>query len=132
MTAGAILRALVEAGVAVWLDGGALRYRAPAGALTDELRAAVAASRVGLVALLRAGAGLPAVVAEWPEDARDSVEERAAIQEYDGGLPREVAEREAEGRVRLGHARAFLDRHALDVDPEAHAVAGRPRGGPHR
>lgn len=32
---------------------------------------------------------------DWPEVRRDAWEERAAIMEYDGGLPREEAEAEA-------------------------------------
>ncbi|MFH1467883.1 MAG: hypothetical protein ABIO70_26090, partial [Pseudomonadota bacterium] len=43
---------------------------------------------------------LPERVADWPEEAREIWEERAAIIEFDGGLPREAAERLAEERVR--------------------------------
>ncbi len=35
------------------------------------------------------------MIARWPEGAREDFEERAAIMEYDGGLPREQAEWEA-------------------------------------
>ena len=31
----------------------------------------------------------------WPAEAREEFEERAAIMEYDGGLPRQEAERKA-------------------------------------
>ncbi len=51
------------------------------------------------------GADLPAQVERWPEDWRLAWEERAAIMEYCGELPREVAEREAERCVREEHAR---------------------------
>lgn len=123
----------VEAGVVLWLDGDALRYRAPAGVLDGELRSRIGASRGGVVALLRAGAGLPESVATWPAEARERFEERAGILEFDGGLLREVAEREAERLERVTHALAFVSRNALVVQPDAAAVAGtRPGGGPSR
>jgi hypothetical protein len=34
-------------------------------------------------------------VASWPADERERWEERAAIMEFDGGLPRDQAERAA-------------------------------------
>lgn len=133
MTPADVLLACVEAEIVLWLDGDRLRFRAPEGALTVQLRSHVAAGRGALVALLRSGAVLPVPVAGWPEDRRADFEERAAIMEFDGGLVREVAEREAERLVRLEHTRAFVARTALVVQPEAAAVAGeRPGGGPHR
>lgn len=45
-------------------------------------------------------AALPQVVARWPLAAREAFEERAAIKEFDGRLPRQQAEREAEEEVR--------------------------------
>lgn len=45
-------------------------------------------------------AGLPANVADWPEDALAQWHERAGIMEFDGLLPRVRAEREAERLVR--------------------------------
>lgn len=127
------LLAVVDAGVVLWLDGDALRFRAPAGALHRDLRSRIATSRGAVVALLRAGACLPESVAAWPADNRAALDERAGIMEFDGGLVREVAEREAERLVRLEHTRAFVARTALVVQPEAVAVAGeRPGGGPYR
>lgn len=84
------------------------RFRAPRGALTPDLRAEVAMARADiLVRLLDADTGgLPARVAEWPEDWRHAVEERAALLEFEGHRPREVAEDEAEACVRAEHARA--------------------------
>jgi len=49
--------------------------------------------------------GLPAEVERWPEEWRFAFEERAALMEYSGELPRDVAEREAEKCVRDEHAR---------------------------
>ena len=49
---------------------------------------------------------LPADRADWPEEWLDEFEERAAIAEHCGGLPRERAEHLAEERVRLMCARS--------------------------
>jgi hypothetical protein len=38
-------------------------------------------------------------LAQWPEDARDEYEVRAAVMEHDGSLTRERAEVEARKRV---------------------------------
>ncbi len=43
---------------------------------------------------------LPPGRADWPEAAREELEERAAILEFEAGLPREEAERKAEELVR--------------------------------
>lgn len=43
---------------------------------------------------------LPRLVKWWPAEAREAFEERAAIKEFDGGMPRDQAEREAEAEVR--------------------------------
>jgi len=48
----------------------------------------------------RPSPSLPASVKDWPEDWRFLFEERAAIVEYDGNLPREKAEALAEAAVR--------------------------------
>jgi len=64
---------------------------------------------------------LPAQVADWPEDWREAVEERAAIMEYDGRLPRDEAEAQAEQRVRAEFART--------VQNPNHAGSGRKMTG---
>lgn len=112
-----VLLALVEAGVVLWVEDGRLRFRAPEGALGEELRARAAACRGALLVLVKTGAVLPADPARWPEEATANREERAAIMEFDGRLPRDVAEREAERCVRLEHARAFIARAALRGAP---------------
>ncbi len=43
----------------------------------------------------------PPLTPEDREDIRESIDERAAIQEYDGGLPRAGAEREAKAGIRV-------------------------------
>ena len=131
MMAANALIALAEAGVVLVADAGRLRFRSPTSALTDDLRADVAACRPALVALVAAGGVLPVERGSWPEPWRTEVEERAGILQFDGGLSREDAEREAERLLRVQHARAFVARHALVVAPDV-AVAARPGSGPHR
>ncbi len=133
MTAPDTLLALIEVGASLWADGRRLRYRAPVGAIDDGLRARAAAARGALLALVRAGATLPVDRAAWPSAAREAFEERAGFLEFDAGHPRVAAEREAERLVRVDHARAFITRSALVVNPEAGAVATtRPGSDPHR
>lgn len=43
---------------------------------------------------------LPRNITDWPEKARELYEERAGIKEFDGKLPRPMAEREAEVEIR--------------------------------
>ena len=66
-----LLQALRAAGVTLRIVGDSLRYRAPRGALTPELRAALA---------------------EHKPDILHDYHERAGIVEYHGGLPRAEAE----------------------------------------
>ena len=73
-----LLQRLHDAGVILTVDGDRLRYRAPAGALTPELRAALEELK-------------PELVYEYHE--------RAGILEYDARLPREEAEVLAAGAV---------------------------------
>jgi|LSQX01.1.fsa_nt_gb hypothetical protein len=77
-----ILQAAHDAGVVLNVEGDRLLYRAPPGALTPELRAALAALK-------------PDLVCEYHE--------RAGILEYDANMPREVAERRAADLVLTGH-----------------------------
>ena len=117
MSAPNVLLALVEAEVVLWVDGDRLRFRAPAGALTGELRGRVAGCRGALVALVKAGAVLPADRGSWPEEAVDLAEERAGICEFHEDLARDEAVRVAERCVRLEHARGFVERGALKRPP---------------
>ena len=124
MTPADVLLGLAEAGAAVWLADGRLRFRAPEGAITGELRVAAAACRSALIALARSGATLPVDPAAWPEPWREAFEERAGIIEFDGGRPPAIAEQEAERLVRVEHAR---DGHG-EVLPE-HDPVRRHRAG---
>jgi hypothetical protein len=53
------------------------------------------AATVDLGAVRDEDAAWRAAVASWPADERERWEERAAIMEFDGGLPRDQAERAA-------------------------------------
>ena len=83
------LQRLHDAGVILTVDGDRLRYRAPAGALTLELRSALEELK-------------PDLVYEY--------QERAGILEYDARLPRPEAEARAASMV-LGARRSV--RYAL-------------------
>ena len=78
MTRCDMLKACATAGVALRIEGGAIRYTAPRGALTADLRAALVEHK-------------PDIIFEY--------EERAAIREFDGGLDRAEAERLAAADV---------------------------------
>lgn len=124
-----VLLALVSAGVVLWVEGDRLRFRAPEGALDEALRGHATRVRGALIALVRAGAVLPAARERWDADAVYDVEERSGILEFEAGMVRSDAEREAERLVRLAHARSFIERAALVVDPPGGAVASSPARG---
>jgi hypothetical protein len=56
MSVSALLRAAADQGVELWVEGMRLRFRAPRGTLTPELRDAIALQRAGVVEQLRADA----------------------------------------------------------------------------
>ena len=76
-----MLKACAAAGVALRIEGGAIRYTAPRGALTPALRCALI---------------------EAKPDLLHDYEERAAIREFDGNMPRAEAERLAAADVLNG------------------------------
>lgn len=76
MTPAALLATLHTAGVVLTLDAGTLRYKAPKGVMTPDLRQQLTQHKAAVLDLLEA------------------FEERAAIMEYSGGgLSREESER---------------------------------------
>jgi len=81
-----------------------LRVRAPK-PLPDDLLAELRMRKTEVLAYLRGTAELPAALGNWPEDWQEQFEERAAIMEYDGNLPRREAERRAEELVRAAYRR---------------------------
>lgn len=104
MTVLELLENLKKRGVDLAPAGESLRYRAPAGALTPDLRQALAAHKAEVLAHLRGEAvGLPPHVGDWPEEWLEVFIERAGIMEFDGGLPREEAEARTEELVRETH-----------------------------
>ncbi|HEX8275646.1 MAG TPA: condensation domain-containing protein, partial [Longimicrobiaceae bacterium] len=82
MTTVQLLAELGRRGVRVWAEGEALRFSAPRGALTEELRGQVAARRAEVLALLRDGAGESRSAGARVERAR-----------RDGELPLSFAQR---------------------------------------
>jgi hypothetical protein len=85
MSAAVLLADLAARGVRLQVDGDRIRYRARRGALTPDLAERIRQSREGLLRLL----------AEERIELRNQYEERAGVREFDGGLPRAAAEREA-------------------------------------
>lgn len=75
-----ILQAAHDAGIVLTVDGDCMRFRAPAGALTPELRAALA---------------------DIKQDILYEYHERAGILEYDARLPRDEAESRAAKMILL-------------------------------
>ena len=61
MTVDQLLRCLADCAVELFLDGDRLRYRAPAGALTPDLRGEISARRSAIIDHLRAAAATDAV-----------------------------------------------------------------------
>ena len=61
MTVDELLRCLVGRAVELYLDGDRLRYRAPEGALTAELRSEIAVQRPAIIDHLRAATATDAV-----------------------------------------------------------------------
>lgn len=78
-----ILQRLHAAGVTLTVQGDRLRYRCPPGAMTAELRAALA---------------------EWKPELVYEYHERAGILEYDARLPRGEAEARAANILKGGTA----------------------------
>jgi len=80
MTPFDIVQHLANAGVTLRIIGNAIRYTAPRGAMTPDLRAALI---------------------EHKPEILHAFNERAAIMEYDGGLDRAEAERRATSALGL-------------------------------
>lgn len=78
-----LIQRVHDAGIILKVDGDHLRYRAPAGAMTPDLRA---------------------VLVEWKPNLLHEYHERAGILEYDAHLPRDEAEHVARGTtMATGH-----------------------------
>src|SRR5262245_42510874 len=84
----AFYRGLLARGVVLTPRAGRLVVDAPAGALTDDDRRLLARHKAELIGLL-AGVATPD---DLPSDWHVAWDERAAILEFEGGIPRERAE----------------------------------------
>lgn len=93
----ALLQALDEAGVTLWKDGEVLRYRAPCGAITPELREAMFEARAELIVAVEARGGLllPEARVHWPNDLRREFEAQAEKLAGQGKLSQADVERRA-------------------------------------
>jgi hypothetical protein len=87
----ALLADLAARGIELQARGGRLRFR-PADAVTPDLARRLKYHKDELLALLRADPAAAITPADLPPDWQFAWEERAAIMEYDGGLPREQAD----------------------------------------
>ncbi|MCE9590556.1 MAG: hypothetical protein K8S99_08535 [Planctomycetes bacterium] len=98
MTPVTLIAGLVAYGCHVEARGDNLRVEGPAELLTDGLKAVLTRCKPELMPLLADGGAAAAENAgpdDLPGDWRCAWEERAAIMEFDGDLPRERAEADA-------------------------------------
>jgi len=89
-----LLVELESSGIQLEADGDRLTFR-PREKVTVELTRCMKAQKGELLSLLSArktASALSELVTTWPEDWQDQWKERAAILEYDGGMPRILAE----------------------------------------
>ena len=131
-----LYRELVGFGFSVSAEGDTLLV-APSSRLTDELRRRIRLEKESLLVLLGDSAPPPLTEGER-EDLQEALDERAAIHEFDGGLPRPDAEAEAARRMRVFRVRVAMregepDRWAMMLAPgcdlpEARASAERQFG----
>ncbi len=92
---------LVDRGIEIAVDGDKLRWRAPAGTVTDEDIALLREHKHDIIAAHKPTHPTPAEFDGWLDEQidiarrHDEFEERAAILEYEAGLTRAEAERQA-------------------------------------
>jgi hypothetical protein len=109
MSAIRALKAARAAGVRLGIDGDDLTLEADAAPPPDVLDV-LARQKLGVIALLRVGSdGLSG------EDWRAFFDERAAIAEFDGGLPRE----QAEARAHACCVAEWLNRNPVRSSPDS-------------
>ena len=110
----AILGALAEAGVTLWWDGAALRYRAPLGVMNEALYDAMRKARPELIvaAEARGGVLLPDDRANWPTSLRRDFEALAAKLACERRIPPSEVER----RARAQAADLWLRRQLVAAD----------------
>src|SRR5262249_13779257 len=94
MTAVDLLADARAAGIELSAVGDGLRFRVPAGKMTDELRDLLTRHKEGLLSALCGWPPRPKELAAWPIDLRQRWGERAAELQY-SGLPWREAEKQA-------------------------------------
>ena len=100
---------LVDRGIEITVDGDKLRWRAPAGTMTDEDIALLLEHKIAIIAAHRPTHPTPAEFNGWLGQQieiarrRDAFTERAAIMEFDAGLLRVEAERQAAADINHHH-----------------------------
>ncbi len=99
MTGELLFEQLRERDIRLSAKGNRLVVDAPRGILTEQLRVTLREHKAKLLTLLVPLGDREITVADLPADWRIEFEERAAILEYDGGLPREHAEAVALGEI---------------------------------
>jgi hypothetical protein len=98
---------LVDRGIEIVVVGDKLRWRAPDGTMTDDDIAILREHKQAIVAAHRPTHPTPAEFDGWLDEQieiarrRDAFEERAAILEFDAGLSRPEAERQAAADTNL-------------------------------
>ena len=94
-------------GIELVVDGDSLRWRAPAGIVTDDDIAILREHKAAIVAAHRPTHPTPAEFDGWLDEQieiarrHDAFEERAAILEFDADLSRPEAERQAAADANL-------------------------------
>ena len=88
MTVSELVQSVVYGGVVLTWQGDMLHVSAPTGTLTPALKQALRQHKPQLWAWCQQ-------VASWNVDTRELWDERAAIMEYEGGLPRDEVEWQA-------------------------------------
>lgn len=115
----ALLDEARKAGVQLYVEGNRLRVKGAS--ISPELRARIVEHKAALLAELQGANVADALERAELEDenAREHFEERAAIHEYDAGMPRPEAERQA--------ARAMVA-YRTKHDPERELLVIAPAG----
>ena len=105
-TAETFFRELVARGYSVTAEGDRLLV-APRERITDQLRQRIRASKADLLRLL-ADPAPPPLTADEQADITEARLERAAIAEFDGGLPRQEADAQARRLIRTYHVKVNM------------------------
>lgn len=123
MSAAHLLDELRTLGVRVWPDAGALRFKAPAGAMTPELTARLKVAKPDLLAILAVDA-----LANDDTDAGPDLPLLAAVQEFEALIERlcDLSRYDDDTRRRMHTARCHMSPESLCNDlPRMRALVDR-------